>query len=130
MECDQIRLIFQHSHPYFLNTSSISVVVLKFHWSKKSSMADVTSSNKLFSPTSFALFILNPRQKSRNWYFHFCDKKMWNSCELWQRHIEVIEPCNIQSFITSKIFESLLCSEDFVWMSGGMIFKVKIKQTF
>ena len=49
MECDQMSFIFQHSLPSSPHTSSITVTVLGFHWSKKWSTADMMSSNELFS---------------------------------------------------------------------------------
>ena len=50
IECDLMRFIFQCSSSCGSYTSSISVAVIAFHWLKKSSTAEMTLLNELFSP--------------------------------------------------------------------------------
>ena len=56
MECDKMRFILQHRPPCGCPHTSVGVVMLGSHWSKKSSTADMTSSYEIFNSPSYSAF--------------------------------------------------------------------------
>ena len=57
MKCDQIRFIFQHCPLCSPHAFSIIVVVLGYHWLKKSAIADMLLSYELCSHLFIYIFI-------------------------------------------------------------------------